>query len=51
MKREPDGEPSEIALAGFNAIREIDQDDDRYAEALAEAFLCAAWPSLRAQNQ
>lgn len=38
-------------LAGLSAIHEIDESDARTDEVLASAFLCTAWPSLRAQNQ
>ncbi len=48
-EREPG--PHDVALAGFNAIREIDETDEQHDEALVAAFLCAAWPTLRAQNQ
>lgn len=51
MKDERELKPYDLALAGFSAIRQIDQTDAWQDEALASAFLCAAWPSLRAQNQ
>jgi hypothetical protein len=49
----PDQEPGPrgIILAGLRAVREIDQRDVEDIEALVYAFLCAAWPSRRAQNQ
>ena len=49
----PDRDPTlnEAMLAGFSAIREIDESDEWYHGALLSAFLCAAWPTLRAQNQ
>jgi hypothetical protein len=51
MKPDRDRDPLEVAFAGFNAIREIDQTDQAHEDALLAAFLCAAWPSVRAQNQ
>jgi hypothetical protein len=49
----PDRQPrgNEVARAGFNAIREIDRSEEQDVQALVAAFLCAAWPSIRAQNQ
>ena len=38
-------------LAGFSAIREIDESDEWYHDALLSALMCAAWPTLRAQDQ
>jgi hypothetical protein len=51
MTAEPEPGPRDVALAGVNAIREIDQTDEEHDDALVAAFLCAAWPTLRAQNQ
>jgi len=51
MKPEREPGPRDVALAGVNAIREIDETDYEHDEALVAAFLCAAWPTLRAQNQ
>jgi hypothetical protein len=52
-REQPDREPEarQVMVAGFNAIHEIDESDALYNEALVSAFLSAAWPSLRAQNQ
>lgn len=47
----PDPLPPGLARAGRRALHEIDERDEKHAEALAAAFLSAAWPSLRAQNQ
>ena len=51
MKDERELKPCDLALAGFSAIRQIDQSDAAHDEALALAFLAAAWPRLSAQNQ
>ena len=49
----PDRDPAvnEVMLAGLSAIRVIDESDEWYHGALLSGFLCAAWPTLRAQNQ
>lgn len=49
--REPDPEPMQFASAVLIAVREIDEDDEEQLDALVSAFLCAAWPTLLAQNQ
>lgn len=51
MKREPEPERRDVALAALDAVRTIDQRDEAHDEALVSAFLCAAWPTLQAQNQ
>lgn len=47
----PEPTPVALLLAGRNALREIDERDDRNTEALMSALLRAAWPTLRAQKQ
>ena len=50
-KHESDPTPREVAIAGAVALREIDERTTQETEALLSAMLCAAWPTLRAQNQ
>jgi hypothetical protein len=50
-KHESDPSPREVAIAGAVALREIDERTKQDTEALLSAMLCAAWPTLRAQNQ
>jgi hypothetical protein len=38
-------------VAGLTALQEIDERSNQETEALLSAVLCAAWPTLRAQNQ
>ena len=38
-------------MAGAVAVQDIDERSVRDAEALLSAVLCAAWPTLGAQNQ
>ncbi len=47
----PDPLPRGLVRAGHSALREINERDEEHDEALTAAFLSAAWPSLRAQNQ
>jgi hypothetical protein len=47
----PDPLPLGLALAGQDALREINARDDQHVEVLMLALLRAAWPSLLAQNQ
>jgi hypothetical protein len=44
-------DPREIANAGAEALREIEERSKEETEALMSAVLCAAWPTLLAQNQ
>lgn len=46
-----DPDRGEIEVAGAKAVREIDQRTAQEAQGLLSAVLCAAWPSLQAQNQ
>ena len=50
-KHESDPSPREITVAGQTAARDIEERSTQEAEALLSAVLCAAWPTLRAQNQ
>jgi hypothetical protein len=50
-RSESDPSPREILLAGADAVREIDERSEQATEALLSAVLCAAWPTLLAQNQ
>lgn len=50
-RSESDPSPREIALAGVDAVHEIDERSDHATEALLSAVLSAAWPTLLAQNQ
>ncbi len=47
----PDPLPVGLALAGQDAVREINARDDQHVEVLMLALLRAAWPSSLAQNQ
>ena len=47
----PNPLPVGLVLAARSAIRAIDSGEDGREQALCSAFLNAAWPSLRAQNQ
>jgi hypothetical protein len=47
----PDPLPVGLALAGQDALHEINARDDQHVEVLMLALLRAAWPSLMAQNQ
>jgi hypothetical protein len=38
-------------MAGAVAVKDIDERTVRESEALLSAVLCAAWPTLAAQNQ
>ncbi len=50
-KHESEPSPREITVAGLTAARDIDERSTQEAEALLSAVLCAAWPTLHAQNQ
>jgi hypothetical protein len=48
--REPERLP-DLAAAARDAARDIDQSTAVDLDALAAAFIGAAWPTLQAQNQ
>jgi hypothetical protein len=48
---ESDSNQRELELAGAVAVQDIDERSVRDTEALLSAVLCAAWPTLSAQNQ
>lgn len=48
---ESDSNQRELELAGAVAVQDIDERSIRDTEALLSAVLCAAWPTLSAQNQ
>jgi hypothetical protein len=50
-RSEPRGDGLDAAAAARTAVREIEHNDEEHLEALTAAFLCAAWPTARAQNQ
>jgi hypothetical protein len=47
----PDPMPPGLALAARLALEAIEQQKFAETEALTAAFISAAWPSRRAQNQ
>jgi hypothetical protein len=50
--REPRPEKLVVpAAAARSALYAIDHNDERQVEGLVTDFLCAAWPTLLAQNQ
>jgi len=52
LRRDPNSERSEaLRFAALRALREIEEMDDRAAESLMTALMCAAWPTLWAQSQ
>jgi hypothetical protein len=48
---ESDSNQRELEMAGAVAVQDIDERSLRESEALLSAVLCAAWPTLVAQNQ
>jgi hypothetical protein len=50
-RQDSDPSPNDIEVAGIIAVHEIDQRSWEDTDALLSAVLCAAWPSLHAQNQ
>jgi hypothetical protein len=48
---ESDSNQRELEMAGAVAVQDIDERSLRESEALLSAVLCAAWPTLAAQNQ
>ena len=48
---ESDSNQRELEMAGATAVQDIDERSKQDAEALLSAVLCAAWPTLAAQNQ
>ena len=47
----PNPLPLGLVLAARSAVRDIASGEEGREQALCSAFLSAAWPSLRAQNQ
>ncbi len=50
---EPDSWPLDLDTTALvlRVIDDIDESDDELRDALLSDFLCAAWGSVRAQNQ
>jgi hypothetical protein len=44
-------DPGTIVVNLRNAVRQIEERDERATEWLLAGFLCAAWPSQFAQDQ
>jgi len=50
--RDPSPDNRKITVtAALSAVKAIDQSNPRQVDAHVAAFLCAAWPTLQAQNQ
>jgi hypothetical protein len=50
-RHESDSNQRELERAGALAVQDIDARSRQDGEALLSAVLCAAWPTLAAQNQ